>query len=109
MFSTQFRRADAKGKELTRIIHFNDDDFHVHNPTRKEIEFVHELYFSLVTERGKNDTYFVKVVVVNGKFWAAFPVSYNPITKWQQWKINPNPASAYSRFQGRDVNLIGFR
>ena len=39
--------------KLTRIIHFNDDDFHVHNPTRKEIEFVHELYFSLVTEGGK--------------------------------------------------------
>ena len=55
--------------------------------------------------REKVDRYFVKVVVVNGKFWMAFPVYYNPITKWQQWKINPNPASAYSRFQGREVNL----
>ena len=53
LFSIQFHRTDAKGKELTRIIHFNDDDFHIHSPTRKEIEFVHELYFSLVTERGK--------------------------------------------------------
>ena len=49
----QFHRTDTKGKDLTRIIDFTDGDIDIHNPTVDEIEFVHEIYFSLCTQRGR--------------------------------------------------------
>ena len=117
MVSTQFVRSDTKGNELTRIIDFTDNDITIYEAKLSEIEFMHEIYFSLCTSsRRKLQIGFdiddngdkiprciIQVIISNGEFLTAFPVRYTTITRWQQGTLIRKPNGHW--FQGREVSL----
>ena len=75
------------------------------NIQEHEIEFVHELYFVIITDSGicvplgynfdncriKHYRYIVKVVIVNGIFKTAYPVLYDPVLLWHQYQLQGHP------------------
>ena len=79
-----------------QIVDVTDDDLGKLKPLVKEIQFVHEVYFSILTttghkivighDIGKNGQIIprkiVKVILVNGHFATAYPLAVNPISIW---------------------------
>ena len=48
-FMTQFVCRDSQGNELTRVLGVTDHDIALNNIQEYEIEFIHELYFVILT------------------------------------------------------------
>ena len=90
-FYTQGVHRDAFGNELWQKLCLTDNDISSGNYTVNQIEFVHELYFVIVSHNSacipvgydwdtsgyKDVRYIVKVIFENGIFRTAYPVSCN--------------------------------
>ena len=73
--------------------------------TVNEIQFVHELYFVMVTDSAtcipvgydwdssgyRHIRYIVKVIFVNSIFKTAYPVLYNCVLQWLQFQVQGIP------------------
>ena len=109
LFTMQFIWKDEHGNELTRIVDVTDDDLGKLKPLVREIQFVHEVYFSILTatehkivighDIGKNRQNIprkvVKVILVNGHFATAYPVAVNPISIWLKSQMKASQDEYY--------------
>ena len=107
-----------------------DNDISFGNYTVDQIEFVHELYFVIVSHNSvcipvgynwdtpgyKDIRYIVKVIFVNGIFRTAYPVSCDHVLLWLQYQAQGIPqwiqaahmtlVDAVSRTVGKQLNVI---
>ena len=99
-FYTQGVCTDAFGNEI-RMQLCEMDDISSSDFTVNEIQFVHELYFVMVTDSAtcipvgydwdssgyRHVRYIVKVIFVNGIFKTAYPVLYDCVLQWLQFQV----------------------
>ena len=132
-FFSQAVHRDSFGREITRRLCVTDQDIAYYNFQEHEIEFVHELYFVIITDtnicvplgydldtsRIKHCRYIVKVIIVNGIFKTAYLVLYDPMLQWHQYHLQgiPHPmqaipltlSDAMNRTVGRRLSLNVFQ
>ena len=100
-FLTQAVHRDSLGNKTTRQLCVTDQQIAHFKFQEHEIEFVHELYFVIITDTSicvplgydfdtcgiKHYRYIVKVAIVNGIFKTAYPVLYDPVLLWHQYQL----------------------
>ena len=130
-FYTQGVHTDTFGNEIQKQL-CEMDDISSSDFTVNEIQFVHELYFVMVTDSAtcipvgynwdssgyRHIRYIVKVIFVNGIFKTAYPVLYDCVLQWLQFQVQGIPqqmqvscmtlANARSITVGKQLKVIVF-